>query len=104
MTKTITDATLNDFVNSARPGQTSLIYFWGEECGPCKQLSPAVDKLAAEHPDVNVGKINAGQNTASAIQHGVLALPVIVAYRDGQIVDEARQNITRKHLARLANI
>jgi thioredoxin 1 len=68
---------------------TVLIDFWASWCGPCRMLSPIVDQVAEEHPDIKVGKINVDEEPELASQFDVMSIPMLVVFKDGQKVNES---------------
>ncbi len=77
------------------PSQTSLVLvdFWAEWCGPCKQLSPIIEKIAAEYADrgVLLVKINVDENRFIASQFRVQSIPTVYAVFQGQPVADLTQ-------------
>ena len=68
---------------------TVLIDFWASWCGPCRMLSPIVDQVAEEHPDIKVGKINVDEEPELASQFDVMSIPMLVVFKDGQKINES---------------
>ena len=68
---------------------TVLIDFWASWCGPCRMLSPVVDEVAEEHADVKVGKINIDDEPGLAQQFGVMSIPTLMVFRDGEKIKES---------------
>ena len=68
---------------------TVLIDFWASWCGPCRMLSPVVDEVAEEHADVKVGKINIDDEPGLAQQFGVMSIPTLMVFRDGEKIQES---------------
>lgn len=65
-----------------------LIDFWADWCEPCKQLTPVLEKIAADYPEqLILAKINCDEQQSIAAQFGVRSLPTIVVFKDGQPVD-----------------
>ena len=73
-----------EVMNSDRP---VLIDFWAPWCGPCRMLSPIVEQLAEEHPEISFGKINVDEAPELAQQFQVSAIPTLVLFKDGKAVD-----------------
>ena len=66
-----------------------LVDFWAAWCGPCKMLSPVVDQIAEENPDIKVGKINVDDEPELAGQFGVMSIPTLLVFKDGQIANQS---------------
>ena len=64
-----------------------LVDFWAAWCGPCRMLSPIVEQLAEEHPEISFGKINVDEAPELAQQFQVSAIPTLVLFKDGKAVD-----------------
>ena len=66
-----------------------LVDFWAEWCGPCKMIAPILDELAGEYDGkVKVGKVNIDDHQAIATQYGIRAIPTLLIFKDGQMVDK----------------
>ena len=61
-----------------------LLDFWATWCGPCRMLSPIVDQVADERPDVKVGKVNVDEQPELAERFGVETIPTLLVFRNGQ--------------------
>ncbi|HIS46894.1 MAG TPA: thioredoxin [Candidatus Scybalocola faecigallinarum] len=61
-----------------------LVDFFATWCGPCKMLSPIVDQLADEHPEVKVCKLDVDENQDLAQQFQVMSIPTLILFKDGQ--------------------
>ena len=66
-----------------------LVDFWAAWCGPCKMLSPVVDQIAEENPDIKVGKINVDDEPELAGQFGVMSIPTLLVFKDGKIAGQS---------------
>jgi len=63
-----------------------LVDFWAAWCGPCTMLSPIVEQLAEEHPEIAFGKVNVDEAPELAQQFQVSAIPTLVLFKDGKPV------------------
>ena len=69
--------------------QPILVDFWAPWCGPCKSLTPILEKLAQEYAGAFVlAKINTDEEQMLAAQLGVRSLPTVVLIKDGQLLDQ----------------
>jgi thioredoxin 1 len=66
-----------------------LVDFWAEWCGPCKMIAPLVEELAGEYLDrAKVGKVNIDDHPGLASEFGVRAIPTLLLFQGGQVVDQ----------------
>lgn len=66
-----------------------LLDFWASWCGPCRMVSPIVDEIAEENPDIKVGKINVDEQPELAGAFQIQSIPTLVAIKNGRISDVA---------------
>ena len=69
--------------------KTVLIDFYADWCGPCKMLSPVVEKFANENENIKVVKINVDDEQDLAIKYGVMSIPTLVVIKNGQEVNRS---------------
>ena len=65
--------------------KTVLVDFWASWCGPCKMLSPVVDEIAEENPDIKVCKINVDDEPGLAGQFNVMSIPTLLVFKGGKV-------------------
>ena len=66
-----------------------LVDFWATWCSPCRMLSPVVEEVSREHEnELTVGKVNVDDYPELAQKFGVLSIPTLILFKDGQPVDK----------------
>ena len=65
-----------------------LVDFWAPWCGPCRMVSPIVDEIAEENAAVKVAKINIDEQPQLASQYGVMSIPTLMLFENGDVVDK----------------
>lgn len=63
-----------------------LVDFWSPRCGPCMRLAPIVEQLSEEREDVKIGKINVDEEQELAVEYGVMSIPTLIVFKNGEAV------------------
>ena len=81
-TTTVTDA---DFAETIASDTPTLVDFWAEWCGPCKMMDGPLDELAGENAGkLTVAKLNVDENPATMSSYGVMSIPTLIVFKDGE--------------------
>lgn len=64
-----------------------MVDFWAAWCGPCKMLSPIVDQIAEEHPEIKVCKVNIDEEPSLAIDYKVMSIPTLLVFKNGEKIN-----------------
>lgn len=106
MAQTFTDANINEIIATGKP---VIVDFWATWCGPCKAMSPMVDRLAEEFEGrIEIGKYNCDEESDFATENRVMSLPTFLFFKDGKKTEirlagsQSYENLVEKANALLA--
>src|SRR5438876_12092677 len=82
MANAVTEQTFESEVLGSE--QPVLVDFWAEWCGPCHAIAPVLDQIAEERSDLKVVKLNIDEQPAIAQRYGVMSIPTLILFDDGE--------------------
>jgi len=92
----VNDAEFDSLVKSEQP---TLVDFWAPWCGPCKAIGPVIEDLAEEYDGkVTIAKMNVDDNPTTPGKFGIRAIPTLILFKDGEIVDQITGSVGKSQL------
>ncbi|MBR5750078.1 MAG: thioredoxin [Bacilli bacterium] len=92
-----------EFNNETAKGKV-LVDFFATWCGPCKMLSPILEKVASEHEDLTVLKVDVDEVGDVAAQYGIRSIPTLILFEDGKAVDMKLGYMPEESVLRFAKL
>ena len=80
--------TKDSFEKALNDGSLMMVDFWATWCGPCRMLAPVVEDLAEQYAGkALVGKVNVDEEQELAIRYGVMSIPTVIFFKNGEEID-----------------
>jgi thioredoxin 1 len=75
-----------------------LVDFWAPWCGPCRMVAPVLEQMAGEREDLRIVKLNVDDNQQTAATYGIMAIPTMLLFRNGQPAHRIQGALPKKRL------
>ena len=66
-----------------------LVDFWAVWCGPCQMVGPVLEEISEERDDLIVGKVNVDEEDEIAMQFGIMSIPTLLVFKDGEVANKS---------------
>ncbi|ADB85854.1 thioredoxin [Saccharolobus islandicus] len=76
----------------------AVVDFWAEWCAPCFILAPIIEELANDYPQVAFGKLNTEENQDIVMKYGIMSLPTVMFFKNGEPVDQILGAVPREEI------
>lgn len=99
----VTDQTFEDTI---RKYPVVVVDFWGQWCPPCHMIAPVIEELAKDYSGkVVFSKLNVDENQMIAAKYGIMAVPTLLIFKNGRLIDQVTGALPRQHLEkRIKNV
>jgi thioredoxin 1 len=93
------DLTQETFKNAVERNSLVVVDFWAAWCGPCRIVAPIIESMAKDYSGrILFGKVNVDENPEIARQYGIMSIPTLLVFKNGNVVDQIIGAMPRERL------
>ena len=100
----VINITKENFEQIKNSEKTVLLDFYADWCGPCRMVGPIIEKIADEHPEYVIGKVNVDEEGELAKEFGVMSIPTLVVLKGGEVANRIVGSRNEAQILELLNV
>jgi len=75
-----------------------MVDFWAAWCGPCRMVSPVVEEIAQEHPEIKVCKVNVDSEQELARRYRIMSIPSLYVFKNGEVANKTIGAVPKQNI------